>query len=256
MTEWNNLDAGRLWLPTAPEKASMTLLMLLLLLSSYESKGVLVDSLPRTDGDDFNDRGQRTVDDSKPPDRKTAKALEIVSERLSAVGMLKNLLHSSADFAFQLWVQVLDQRTRLFRELQPGGERHGAGGSVAKEFRKRVELAGSPETTEPSPDLLHELYVGTDRDCLLPAFELLGTHQNRRWPSIPRDGNRLIPRDDFLDQLTQPGLDLGERQGLHGALPSNRVGRNSDHTLPSASLKVNHINGHISGQELVFGFPH
>ena len=74
--------------------------MLLRLLSSYESKGFFVDSLPRTDGDDFDDHGERTVDDSKPPDRKATKALEIVPESLSGTGILKYLLQGSADFAF------------------------------------------------------------------------------------------------------------------------------------------------------------
>ena len=59
--KWNTMYAVRPWLPTAPEKASMTLRMLWLLLSAYESKGGLVDCLPRTDGDDFNDHGQRMV---------------------------------------------------------------------------------------------------------------------------------------------------------------------------------------------------
>lgn len=70
----------------------MALLILLLPLSSYESKGNLVNCLPRTDGDDLDHHGERTVDDSNPPDRKTPKALKLVPEGFTAVGILKDLL--------------------------------------------------------------------------------------------------------------------------------------------------------------------
>jgi hypothetical protein len=65
-----------------------------MLLSPEESKSVLVDSSPWTDGDNFNGRGGWAVDDSRPPDTKTPEAMEIVQESLSAGGILKDLLQS------------------------------------------------------------------------------------------------------------------------------------------------------------------
>ena len=156
----------------------------------------------RTQGDDLDDAviGE-AIDDPQPPKSKAAQAGKLFLQRLPAPGL--GTISGSAARTFRL---IAGCRPRMSRATSSGTRRAwiapaGAMGSIFEELRERIERPPARlEGGESWPDLFHALPIEANLHGLVPALELIRTHEHRSRRAVLGDDHLLVGGIDVIKE--------------------------------------------------------